>query len=191
MHRSVHVTVFPLLKALWTCCRQETLQNSARDMVTNGSSSASQISTQVWTLVLKYQMSHRHLILGTCSTSIFKWQFSPTPYAPFHMFKYSIHHCTYMIMNLYLYLYQKIYSTFKIRELIQMSRWNPRSCQRPCSGRCIARIRLLGLGCRWRDSCFFWLSDLSYFCWEPGYVKVYNATSGSSQATWSFHYIFV
>lgn len=39
--------VFPLLKALWTCCRQESLQNSARNMVTNASSSISQISTQV------------------------------------------------------------------------------------------------------------------------------------------------
>lgn len=132
-------------------------------------------------------MGHRHIIQGTCSTSIFKWQFSPTPYAFFHMFQYSIHHYTYVIINLYLYLYQKY--TFKIKELIQMSRWNPRSCQRPCSGRCIARIRLLGLGCWWRDFCFKKLSDWSYICWEPGYVKVYKATSGSSQATWSLHYI--
>ncbi len=44
--------------------------------------------------------------------------------------------------------------TGKINEPIQTSRWNPRSCQRPCSGRCIAGIWLLGMGCRWRDSCF-------------------------------------
>lgn len=108
------------------------------------------------------------------------------PICVFHMFQYSIHHYTYII-NLYLYLYQKY--TFKVKGLIQMLRWNPRSCQRPCSGRCIARIGLLGLGCRWRDFCFKKLSVLSYICWEPGYVKVYKATSGSSQATWSLHYI--